>query len=308
MGHYKSNLRDIEFNLFEVLGPRRRPGHRPVRRDRRRDRARDPRRGRPARARGPRRVVRGRRPQPAGLRPRDPHRPAARVVQEELPGLDGRRVLAPGHLRRARRHPGPLQPELGDRRAGARRQPRHLDVRRRARRSPASLTATATSATSRSPSYIVDKRLGRHDGADRARRRLRRRRRPHQGHPERRRLLAHRGRQALHHLGRARPEREHHPLRAGPPGRRGRRRPRHQGPVPVHRAEVPLRPRDRRADRRAQRRLRHQRRAQDGHQGLQHLRADLRRPGVAGTRPRAGCSARCTTASPRCSRSSRTPG
>ena len=49
---------------------------------------------------------------------------------------------------------------------------------------------------------------------------------------ERRRLLEHRGRQALHHLGRERPEREHHAPRAGPPGRhRGRRRPRHQGPV-----------------------------------------------------------------------------
>ena len=73
--------------------------------------------------------------------------------------------------------------------------------------------------------------------------------------------------------------------------------------------EVPLRPRDRRADRRAQRRLRHQRRAQDGHQGLQHLRGHLRRPAsAAASRPRAGCSARCTTASPRCSRSSRTPG
>ena len=45
------------------------------------------------------------------------------------------------------------------------------------------------------------------------------------------RHLAHRGREALHHLGRARHVREHHPLRAGPP--RGRR-PRHQGPVALH--------------------------------------------------------------------------
>ena len=37
-------------------------------------------------------------------------------------------------------------------------------------------------------------------GADRARRRLRRRRRPHQGRPAGRRLLAHRRREALHHL------------------------------------------------------------------------------------------------------------
>ena len=31
MSHYKSNLRDIEFNLFEVLGRARAAGHRPVR-------------------------------------------------------------------------------------------------------------------------------------------------------------------------------------------------------------------------------------------------------------------------------------
>ena len=46
--------------------------------------------------------------------------------------------------------------------------------------------------------------------------------------------------------------------------------PGHQGSVAVLRAEVPLRPRDRRA-RRAQRRVRHQRRAQDGPEGLGHL-------------------------------------
>ena len=45
-------------------------------------------------------------------------------------------------------------------------------------------------------------RLGRHHGAHRARRRLRRRRRPHQGGPAGRRLLAHRRREALHHLRR----------------------------------------------------------------------------------------------------------
>ena len=57
--------------------------------------------------------------------------------------------------------------------------------------------------------------------------------------------------------------------------------------------EVPLRLGDRRAGR-AQRRLRHQRRAQDGPEGLHHLRAHLRR---AASRPSAGWSARCTTAS-----------
>ena len=66
---------------------------------------------------------------------------------------------------------------------------------------------------------------------------------------------------------------QHRPPRAGPS--RGRRA-RHQGAVTVHRAEGQLRLGDRRA-RRAQRRLRHQRRAQDGSEGLDHLRADVRR-------------------------------
>ena len=129
-------------------------------------------------------------------------------------------------------------------------------------------------------------RLGLHHGAHRARRRLRRRRRPHQGRQAGRRLLAHRRREALHHLRRLRrPVREHLPPGAGPP--RGRR-PGHQGSVAVLRAEVPVRLRDRRA-RRAQRRLRHQRRAQDGPEGLGDLRADLRparraRQGLAGRR------------------------
>ncbi len=32
MGHYKSNLRDLEFNLFEVFGRQAVLGHRAVRR------------------------------------------------------------------------------------------------------------------------------------------------------------------------------------------------------------------------------------------------------------------------------------
>ena len=48
----------------------------------------------------------------------------------------------------------------------------------------------------------------------------------------------------------ARHEREHHAPRPRPPrGRRGRRRPRHQGPLALLDAGAPLRPRDRRADR-----------------------------------------------------------
>ncbi len=108
--------------------------------------------------------------------------------------------------------------------------------------------------------------------------------------------------QALHHLGRGRHLREHRAPGAGPP--RGRR-PGHQGAVAVRRAEVPRRPRDRRA-RRAQRRLRHQRRAQDGPEGLGHVRAAVRR-GRRHPRRRNTCWATCTTASRRCSTSSSTP-
>ena len=48
MSHYRSNVRDLEFALFEVFGPRRRARPGPVRGRRRRHRARDAARGRPA--------------------------------------------------------------------------------------------------------------------------------------------------------------------------------------------------------------------------------------------------------------------
>ena len=242
MGHYKSNLRDIEFNLFEVLGRERRARAPARSRDMDVDTARDD----PA----PRssgwpsdelaESLRRRRPQPAGLRPGDALGHAARVVQEvatrRYMDAEWWRLDLPGRARRHRRA----------RRRCAGRSPSWCSaptrrcymycLRRRVRRRPVRRTAP----TSRSRCAQLDGRpaVGRDDGAHRAGRRLRRRRRPHQGDPAGRRHLAHRGRQALHHLGRARPDREHRPPRAGPP--RGRR-PGHQGPVAVRRAEVPLR-------------------------------------------------------------------
>ena len=124
---------------------------------------------------------------------------------------------------------------------------------------------------------------------------------PDQGDRAAGRDLAHRGGQALHHQRRARPGGQHLPPRAGPAGGP---RPGHQGPVDVPRAQVPGQ-RGRDAGR-AQRRRHHQRRAQDGPEGLHHLRGDVRRRSRA---PRsAPWSAACTTASGRCSWSSRTPG
>ena len=77
--------------------------------------------------------------------------------------------------------------------------------------------------------------LALHDGADRAGCRLRRRRRTHQGDPERRRHVDHHRRQALHHQRRVRHGRQRRALRPRPP--RGRR-PGHQGPVALHPPQV----------------------------------------------------------------------
>ncbi len=95
----------------------------------------------------------------------------------------------------------------------------------------------------------------------------------HQGRRTARRHLASRRSQALHHLRRLRrPVREHRPPRPRAAGRGGAG---HQGTEPVPGAEVPARSRDRSA-RAAQRRVRHRSRAQDGPDGVGHLRADVR--------------------------------
>ena len=248
MSHYKSNIRDIEFNLFEVLGRDEVLGSGPFA-EVDADTARSIlARGGPAGPRGPRRVVRGRRPQPAGLRPDDQHRADARVVQEELPrpgwtpstGASS----SPAELGGT---PAPSSLELGDRRAGARRQPRRSGCTPPARCSPASCYRNGNERDKKIAQHMVDKQLGRHHGAHRARRRLRRRRRPHQGHPATRtapgtsRASSGSSPPAEHDLS----ENIIHLVLARPVGRRGRRRPGHQGPLAVHRAEVPLRPRDR---------------------------------------------------------------
>ena len=278
MSHFKSNLRDVEFNLFELFNRQDILGQGPfaeidtetaqsilveVDRLSREDLAAVLRRGRP---------------QPAGLRPGHQDRHHEPRVRQELPGLDGLRVVAPAAARGARRPAVAQLARVVDRRVRPRRQPRHLDVRCRPRLRSRRVRERQRARSGKIAQHMVDNQWGCTMVLDRARRRFRRRRRPRQGHAERGRLLEHRGRQALHHLGRARHEREHHAPRAGPPGRhRGRRRTRHQGPEPVPRSQDPLRSRDRRADRRAQRRLRHQRREEDGHQDLHDVRGHLRR-------------------------------
>ena len=90
MSHYKSNRRDIEFNLFEVLDRQKLLGTGPfaeVDEETVRDMLAEVERL----AVGPGRGVVGRlRPQPPGLRSRDAQRDDARVVQEVVPRAGGR--------------------------------------------------------------------------------------------------------------------------------------------------------------------------------------------------------------------------
>ena len=155
-----------------------------------------------------------------------------RVVQEVVQGLHGRRVVAPGPARSsAATRPAAAASGRWPSRSSAPTPPLHMYA--------AGAPFAAHPVPQRQRDAEADRpadgrpRLGRHDGAHRAGRRLRRRRRAHQGDPAARRHLAHRGRQALHHLGRARHDREHRAPRAGPA--RGRR-PGHQGAVAVRRA------------------------------------------------------------------------
>ena len=227
MSHYKSNLRDIEFNLFEVLGRDEVLGQGPFAEVDGGDRPRDPRRGRPRlRARtSPRRTStatatrRSSTPRPTPLPCRSRSRRATR------PGW----TRSTGASRSARSSAAPPPPPrlvwaIGEMVLGANAPCGCMPP---ARRSPASSTPTATSATRRVAEIMVDRQwpctmvLTEPDaGSDVGRR-------SHQGHAQRGRLVEHHRRQALHHLRRGRPERQHHAPRAGPPrGRGGRRRPR----------------------------------------------------------------------------------
>ena len=147
MGHYKSNVRDLEFNLFEVLelekalatGEFGDLDGESVRQmlDEASKLAEGPRR----------RVVRRRRPAPADVRPRDARGDASRVVQEVIAGLAAGGVVPRrarrGHRRCARARDG----GVGDQRVPARR-----PARRRSCTWPARSwrTSSTTSATSNS--------------------------------------------------------------------------------------------------------------------------------------------------------------
>ena len=116
----------------------------------------------------------------------------------------------------------------------------HVPVRHENGRHPLQHRQRARTALGRADDRT---RLGRHHGAHRTRCRIGRRRGSHQGGPPARRHLAPRRCQTVHHQRRhRRPVREHPACRVGPA--RGRR-PGHQGTESVPGAEIPLRSRDR---------------------------------------------------------------
>ena len=201
MSHYKSNLRDIEFNLFEVLGRDEILGSGPfaevdgetarsilaeVDRLAREDLAasyEDSDRNPPV------------------FDPADEHRSAPRVVQEELPRLDGRRVLAPADLRGARRHAGPLDAELGDRASWCSAPTPPIWMYGAGPAFAGVIADNGNERDQRIAQLIIDREwgttmvltepdAGSDVGAGRAK-----------ATAQRRRLLEHRGRQAVHHLG-----------------------------------------------------------------------------------------------------------
>ena len=160
MGHYKSNVRDLEFNLFEVFGRREILGT-GLYADLDEDVVREhPRRGQPPGHGRARRLLRGGRPQPAGLRPRHRLGDDAGGLQEVLRRLlDGRL----GQPRPARELGGPglpAQPGLGARRDGPRREPGPLDVLQPARPSPTSCATIGTDAQKRFAELAIERQWG----------------------------------------------------------------------------------------------------------------------------------------------------
>ena len=286
----------------------RRPGHRAVRRDRRGHRPRHPARGRAAGPRGPGRVASS---TPTATRRCSTRRPTRRTMPESLQEVATRPTWTPSAggcdlpepSSAASRAPPSLRWAVAEMVLGA--NPADLHVRRGPGVRAASCTATARRSRSSSPSSIVEQQLGRHDGAHRARRRLRRRRRPHQGHPAARRHLAHRGRQALHHQRRVGHGREHHPPRARPPG--ASRAPAAPAPRACRCSSCPKFHFDCETGELGERNgvyvtnVEHK-------MGLKVSTTCELTFGERGSRPSAGSSATCTTASRRCSRSSSTPG
>ena len=141
MSHYKHNLRDLEFTLFEFLGRDQVLGSGPfaeVDGETAREmlaKVAPPRHRRP----GP--LAARQRPRPSGLRPRHAQRAPARVVPPQLPGVRRRRVLARRRPGRARRHDHPAAACAGPSPSSSWQQP-GVHMYGSASRSPRSCTSS----------------------------------------------------------------------------------------------------------------------------------------------------------------------
>ena len=212
MSHYKSNLRDIEFNLFEVLGRDDVLGSGPfaevdsetarsilaeVDRLAREDLAAS---------------YDGQRPQRTRLRPRDRRGPAPRVVQEELPRLDGRRVV-PAEIPEAlggQPAPSSLNWAIGELVLGSNAPvwmygagPRFASVmHRNGNERDQKIAGHMVERGWDTTMVLTEPDAGSDVGAGRTK-----------ATPNDDGTWNIDGRQALHHLGRARPVRQHHPSR-----------------------------------------------------------------------------------------------
>ena len=244
MGHYKSNLRDLEFNLFEVFGRQDVLGTRPLRRRRRRHRQGDAQGGR-----APRRERAGRvaSPTPTATRRSTTRKTHSVTMPDSFKkslqayvdsGFWGIDVPA-----RARRHRRPAVACAGPMNEMVlRRQPGHRACSPRRYSFAKLLHILGNDEQKKLARWIVEKGwhctmvltepdAGSDVGAGRTK--------AVQNADGTWNVT---GVKRFITSGRVRHGRQRRALRARPP--RGRR-PRHQGPVPLHRAEVPRRPRDR---------------------------------------------------------------
>ena len=152
MGHYKSNVRDIEFNLFEVLGREELLGQGPyeeIDADTAREMVREV--ARLAEHELAESLLDSDRTPPV-YDPKTYEVTVPASVPQELPGLPGRRVVAHRHPRRARRHRDPAVAALGDRRASCSAPTRPCTCTRPASPSPRCCTRWAPTSRSASPS------------------------------------------------------------------------------------------------------------------------------------------------------------
>jgi len=216
VSHYKSNVRDQIFNLFEVLGVDKALGQGEYS-DLDADTVHEMLTERAVWPKGRSRLRSSRRPQPAGFRPEDALRDTAGGVQE-VGARVSRSWLGQGRSRRdPRRHADAQGTGVGAAGAHSGREPRGVDVRRGVgfanivyhlgTEEQKKWAVLAADGGWGATMVLTEPDAGSDVGAGRTK-----------AIQTGRRFVAHRRGQAVHHLRRLRrPVRQHHPPGAGPP-------------------------------------------------------------------------------------------